>query len=459
MTDLRTRPVTATRTSRTWARDASLVAGWAILLFVVALWTINGGLSASDDAFTSVGRLCGLVASALLLMQIFLMARVPWVEQAWGQDALTRLHRIVGFGSFTLMIAHIALIVTGYAAADPARVWDTIVDLTLNYPAMLMAVAGTLALIMVVVTSFRAARRRLRYESWHLIHLYAYLGAGLALPHQLWTGRDFLASPLATVFWWSLYIACAGAVLVFRIGIPLWRSLRSRIRVLDVRRETADTISVVVGGPGVEKLGAQAGQFLQWRFLDGPGWTRAHPFSLSAPPVNDTMRFTASVIGDGTARLATLRPGTRVLVEGPYGRMHSGTRTRDKILLVGAGIGITPMRALLEALPADRGDITVINRVRSIDEATLHREIEHLSYRRGANYRVLAGHRMSGRQSWLPSSDSRLDDVQALLLMCPDVAERDVFVCGPAAWADAVRSAARRAGTPAQNIHHESFHL
>ena len=57
---------------------------------------------------------------------------------------------------------------------------------------MLLATAGTALLVMVVVTSVRAARRRLRYESWHLLHLYAYLGVGLALPHQLWTGTDFV---------------------------------------------------------------------------------------------------------------------------------------------------------------------------------------------------------------------------------------------------------------------------
>ena len=87
---------------------------------------------------------------------------------------------------------------------------------------MLLALAGTLCLVMVVVTSVRAARRRLRYESWHLLHLYAYLGVGLALPHQLWTGQEFLASPAATVYWWTLWGAAAGAVLVCRVGLPLY---------------------------------------------------------------------------------------------------------------------------------------------------------------------------------------------------------------------------------------------
>ena len=86
---------------------------------------------------------------------------------------------------------------------------------------MLLAVAGTVALCVVVVTSMRAARRRLRYESWHLLHLYAYLGVGLALPHQLWTGQEFLTSPVATAYWWAPVRRRAGRVLVWRVGLPV----------------------------------------------------------------------------------------------------------------------------------------------------------------------------------------------------------------------------------------------
>ena len=152
----------------------------------------------------------GLVASDLLLVQVLLMARIPLVERSYGQDELARRHRWVGFASFNLMVLHVVAITLGYAATSPAGLWGTIVDFVLNYPGMLLAVAGTVALCAVVVTSMRAARRRLRYESWHLIHLYAYLGVGLALPHQLWTGQEFLTSPVATVYWWGLYAAALG---------------------------------------------------------------------------------------------------------------------------------------------------------------------------------------------------------------------------------------------------------
>ena len=95
-----------------------------------------------------------------------------------------------------------------------------------------------------------------------------------------------------------------------------------------------------------------AGQFFNWRFLSGPGWTRSHPYSLSAAPTDDTLRITVKDLGDGSHALADLKPGTRVVIEGPYGRLHAGVRTRQKVTLMASGIGISPLRALLDDLPA-----------------------------------------------------------------------------------------------------------
>ena len=102
------------------------VAAGLSLLVVTALWVSNGGvqelLGGGAGAVSSLGRLTGLVASDLLLLQVLLMARVPLVERAFGQDRLARWHRWTGFTSFHLMVAHIVLITLGYAAAAHANV-------------------------------------------------------------------------------------------------------------------------------------------------------------------------------------------------------------------------------------------------------------------------------------------------------------------------------------------------
>ena len=214
---------------------------------------------------------------------------------------------------------------------------------------------------------------------------------------------------------------------------------------------------MTVSGRHLHRLPVRAGQFFQWRFLDGPGWSRANPYSLSAAPDGRTLRITAAAVGDGSNRLADLRPGTKVLVEGPYGRLHAGVATRDKALLVGAGIGITPLRALLEDLPAGPDATVVIYRVSRESDIVLADELLDLARAKGARIVAVIGPRATGRDSWLPQDAAHLSDAEALLRIVPDVAHRDVYVCGTPAWMDLVIDAAHAAGATPDAVHHERF--
>jgi predicted ferric reductase len=450
---------TPVRTPRWW-RDAAGAATWASMLVVVALWVAGGGvadLTTWTDGLTSLGRLTGLVSANLLLIQVLLMARIPVVERTYGQDELARRHRLVGFWSFWLMVAHLVAITVGYALATRANVFVQFWELVVDYPGMLLALAGTLLLVLVVATSIRNARRRLRYESWHLLHLYAYLGVGLAIPHMLWTGSDFVGNPVATIYWWTLWAAAAGSILVWRIGLPVVRSLRHDLRVADVVRESADVVSVTMTGRDLDRLPAQAGQFFNWRFLSGPGWMRSHPYSISAAPDGRSLRITVKDLGDGSHALASVEPGTRVLVEGPYGRLHPGVRTSAKVTLMASGIGISPMRALLEALPQQALDVTLVYRARSEADLVLRDELEQLGKERGARMFYVLGRRVPGRETWLPESAGALTDAEALRQLVPDIASNDVYLCGATAWMDAAARAAQECGVPASRVHSERF--
>jgi ferredoxin-NADP reductase len=308
---------------------------------------------------------------------------------------------------------------------------------------------------MVVVTSIRAARSRLRYESWHLLHLYAYLGVGLAMPHQLWTGQEFLSSTAATAYWWSLWVAAVAAILVFRAGLPVARTLRHDLRVRSVVAEDAPgVVSVYIGGRDLDRLPVTAGQFLFWRFLTGPGWSRAHPYSLSAAPDGRSLRITVKDLGDGSALVRRLRPGTRVVIEGPYGRLTQRPRTRARIALLGAGVGVTPLRALAEGLPYAPGDAVLLQRATA--QPLFGRELDVLAAERGLRSEWLAGPRRSP-DSWLGTDSGPGADLDVLLQWIPDVAERDVYICGPQRWTDAVRHTLTAAGLPPARLHVEIF--
>src|SRR5262245_36580687 len=427
---------------------------WLGLLLVTYWWDVDGGvrdLTGWTTGLTSLGRITGLLASVLLLAQVMLMARVPLLESAYGQDRLARLHRLVGFTSFDLMVAHVVLITWGYAAGELARTPATLWQLLTQYPGVLMSAGGTVALVMVVVTSIKASRRRLRYESWHLLHLYAYVGVGLALPHQLWTGQQFLASPARTAFWWTAWGLAAGAVVWWRIGMSVARNLRHRLVVASVVRETDDVVSVHLTGRRLDRLRVEAGQFLGFRFLGRPGWSRANPYSLSAAPDGRGLRISVQAVGDGSAATFGLRPGTRVWFEGPFGRLSARARTRSKVALIGAGVGVTPIRALAEGLDTAYGDCVLLHRWNS--EPLFNDELAGLAAARGLAVLDLPGHRRYDG-SWLPAGvDPRVDDLSALLYWVPDIAERDVFVCGPERWTALVRETLRAAGLPDDRLH------
>ncbi|HZX06233.1 ferredoxin reductase family protein [Kribbella sp.] len=444
-----------------WWRDVVGVSCWASVLVVVALWVSGHGLqnllSGPADLLTSLGRLSGLIAADLLLVQVFLMARVPMIERSYGQDELARRHRLVGFWSFNLLLVHIVLILVGYTLRDHNDLVHETWTVVTTYGGMLLATAAAIALTLVVVTSIRAARKVLRYESWHLLHLYAYVGVGLSIPHEIWTGADFSTSRLAQLYWWSAYGVAAGAIVLYRLLLPAWRTLRHGLTVTEVVREAPGVVTVLIGGRGLHRMPVRAGQYFVFRFLDGPGWSRGNPYSLSASPAPDRLRVTAKAAGDSSSRLARLRPGTRVAVEGPYGRLTAERRVTDRVAMFACGIGITPLRALLEELEYRPGEAVLVYRAHSEQDLVFRDELEQLARRRGIAVHYLLGPRLRRRRSWLPDGAATWSDEYAVRRLVPGITEYDVYLCGPDPWMDAVAAAVLKVGLPANQLHQERF--
>ncbi|MGN6205400.1 ferredoxin reductase family protein [Humibacter sp.] len=454
-------PAERGRAATDWWRVGAVSVVWLTSLFVVALWVGGGAvedlLRWNADTIDTLGRITGLVAANLLLYQVLLMARIPLFERGFGRDGMTRMHRLVGFWSFWLMLGHIVLITIGYAAESGTNLVVQAWQFVWDYPGMLLATAGTALLILVVVTSMRRARRRIRYESWHLLHLYAYLGVGFSIPHMLWTGADFLSSAPATVYWWTLWALAAASVVVYRVVVPVVRSMRHSVRVASVEPDGDRGVLVRMQGRGLSRLRTEAGQFFVWRFLDGPGWMRGHPFSLTAAPSGDELAISARVLGDGTRRLARMRPGTRVVFEGPFGRLTGRDRRGRKLIMLGAGAGVAPLVSLLESEPYAPGEATLVVRDRAPGDGLRGEAIGELVRGRGLRYARLDGRRSRGASVWLPESHSDWPGAELIRYLAPDLEEYDAYVCGPEPWMRSVTHDLRAAGMPAARIHTERF--
>jgi ferredoxin-NADP reductase len=294
------------------------------------------------------------------------------------------------------------------------------------------------------------AKRRLRHETWYALHLYTYLAIALSFSHELATGNDFVTHRGNRVLWVGLYVLTFALLVVFRVLVPARNALRYRLQVSSVVREPSGAVSLYLTGRQLDRMGAEAGQFFRWRFLTRDRWWQSHPFSLSAAPNRQLLRVTAKGVGDHSRGLAAIRPGTRVMAEGPYGNFTARRRTRAKVLCIAGGVGVTPLRALLEELAAQPGDLVLIYRASRDRDVLFREEFEQLAAAKGIVVHYVLGGRDKNRHALSP---------ERLRGLVPDVSERDVYLCGPPGMMDAAAKSLRTLGVRRAQLHTERFEL
>ena len=406
-----------------------------------------GQLTAPGGLATFAGNVTGMAGTYLALMMVLLVSRLPVTERVLGQDGLLRWHRRLAPWPISLLIAHAVLITAGYAQAARSGVWHEADTLLFHYPDVLIATIGLALICLVGVISIRAIRQRVRREVWWTVHLYLYLALALSFAHVVVLGPSFVGHPLTQVVWSVAWAGTAGLVLVYRIGLPVLRSVRHRLRVAEVRPEGPGVVSVICRGEHLDRLPISGGQFLFWRFLTRGMWWQAHPYTVSALPAPPYLRLTVTGVGDHSSALARLKPGTRVAIEGPYGVFTRHAQRRPRVLLIAAGIGVTSVRALLEDLPRGAKPVVVLRAART-EDLVLEAEVADLVKRRGGRLHEMTGSRAQA-----------VIDQFSLRRMVPDLAERDVYVCGPEGFVTEVTELMRWLGVPDEAIHHEAYAL
>jgi predicted ferric reductase len=441
------------------AQDIIEAIAWATVVAVTAMFLIDGGLKDVVDvptALNALSRLTALVGTDLLLIHMLLIARVPWIDKFYGHDKATAAHKKLGKPVLYFVVAHFLASLISFAITQGKDVLTTLWWLITDVEDMLTATLALTLMILVVVTSLNFARRKMSYEAWFIVHLLSYVSVLLALPHIFTTGSDIAGKPFATIFWVSLYLFVAFNIVWYRAASPMLRGRLQNLRIHHVVPESSDTTSIYVTGKNIANFGAQSGQFYLLRVLTWGQWYRSHPFSISAAPNSQFVRFTVGNRGDDTAELQTIKPGTRVMLEGPYGVFTEDRRSKEKVVLIASGIGIPPVRSLAESMAARPGDLTIIYRVRNEDDASLLAEVREIARRRGFTLHVLSGSR-GANGSWMNADGSNQPDQARLILMAPWISDSDVFLCGPEAWTSLVHKTLIRTGTPEDQIHSEEY--
>jgi ferredoxin-NADP reductase len=436
------------------AEAAPLVVGPRVTLALSAVgaaavlalwWHSTRAIVGPGGALTTVGEGLGLLSGYAVVIAVLLMARLPPVERGVGADRLARWHSTLGRWLAWGITGHVLFIIWGYALAAHTGLVSETATLLTTYPDVLMATVAWFLLLGVGLTSLRAARRRLRYETWYYLHLYTYLAIALAFSHQFANGAAFVDNAIARFAWEVLYIVTAALIVWYRLIVPARDFGRHRFVVAGLRQEANRTVSVYIKGRHLGELGAEPGQFFRWRFLTRGLWWQSHPYSLSALPSDTLLRITVRDVGDPSNMLRSLRPGTRVLAEGPFGAFFPAHPDRASLLVAG-GVGITPLRAMMTALT---GPVILVYRATSWQDVALRAELDTIAAERGA-----VVHYVIGSRAELGGDPLAAD---ALRRVAPGLDAMEAYVCGPPGMTAAAVAALRAAGVPRRRVHVESF--
>ncbi|HEU4514974.1 MAG TPA: ferredoxin reductase [Nocardioidaceae bacterium] len=209
---------------------------------------------------------------------------------------------------------------------------------------------------------------------------------------------------------------------------PLRGGADLRARVVDVRPETGDAVTVVLR-PGAGWRGHVPGQYVRVG-LDVDGVRRWRSYSLTSPPaVDGSISITAKRVPDGmvSAHLAQhLRPGELVHLDQACGDFVLPDPAPDKVLFITGGSGITPVMGMLRSGIDRLHDVVLVHSERSADDVIFGDELRALAAQ--GRLRLVEQH---------TDRTGRLD-LGELAALVPDLAERETWACGPSGLLDAI---------------------
>ncbi|WP_298227102.1 ferredoxin reductase family protein [Gryllotalpicola sp.] len=414
---------------------------------VLALWwtgAIPGFTATPALTVTTFGELVGLIAGYLVCVQVLLIARIPWFERGVGLDRLVSWHRSVGTTVIFLVMTHIAFMMLGGMLADGKNPVGEYISILSAYQDMWWATIGTLVFFVVGLTSARLLKSLLPYEWWYWIHVTTYIAIFLTFLHQVSSGTNFVAHPVPRAIWILMYVGTALCVVWWRALLPLVRFARHDWTVATVVPESPRAVSVWIKGNDIEDLGIRAGNFMMFRFLTWRHIWSAHPYSISAPPYQGHLRITVADLGNHSGALRDIRPGTKVIVEGPHGSFTAERAKRQQLVLIAGGAGIGPIAALARDFAGRGFNSVVIYRARDVDDMALLDEVRGLP---GTRLIVAPGRR----------SDLGFDPLapEHLSSLVPDIRGREAFLCGPEPMMDTATHSLHALGV--RRIHAEEM--
>jgi predicted ferric reductase len=243
-----------------------------------------------------------------------------------------------------------------------------------------------------------------------------------------------------------------GALALFAF---LWRTRLSRrwsrkpYVIAKVHRLAQGVVGLTLDGPPME---FRAGQFVYLTPQDPTlpsGRAEEHPYAIVSAPHEPALRVDIKDLGDASHALLDVTPGSRALIEGPYGRFLPAQH-RQPALWIGGGIGLTPFVSAARSFARAGGsvDVQLIYCANDPSRAYYREELQ-----------AIAAHQPGFSVHTHYFAELGPLSIEFLRSVVPDHARRAAYVCGPLPLLALVRRLLQESGVPRRRITTEEFNL
>jgi len=404
------------------------------------------------DFWTELSVALGFLGLATMALQFAVTARLRHVAAPYGIDVVVQFHRQIAVVATLMVVAHPVILFV----RDPG-----LLDLLNIFEAPWRArfgVTGLVALLALVVSSVWRGELRLAYEPWRVVHgILAVAAVAFSLTHIELVGH-YLDQPWKRAFWTAAAAGLVALLAYVRVVKPL-RLRRRPWRVAEVRRETADTTTLILEPEGHEGMSFLPGQFA-WLILgDSPFTVEQHPFSISSSATRpERPELTIKALGDWTSRVPETAVGRRAYLEGPYGAFSVDRYPAPGYVFLAGGVGITPFVGMLRTLE-DRGDTRHHRVIYASGHVTSLIFMEELDRLAAGALDLRVTYVLSAPPEGWRGETGRIGADLLRRTAVAELPDHVYFVCGPDPMMDAAEDALLGLGVPLDRVHSERFAL
>lgn len=392
------------------------------------------------DSLYEYAQALSLVGFVLLFYQFVLSGRAKLFEASLGLDRLISVHRSLGIWAVGLLLLHGSFI----------TVYELSIGALSTSVAKLIGIVALTILIVAAATAVFWKSFGWSYEQWKKIHYANYIVLPAGLIHALLLGSTVRRSALLRYYLIALTVLYAFVVLVRVVKRAQVR--RNPLTVREVVEESHDITSLYLDGDHDEY---KPGQFMIVNVENGKGYSEQHPYTISSSPTDGFLRISAKAIGDFSGSLPALKPGSKALVEAPYGVFSYLNVRAGKLVFLAGGIGVTPFLSQLRHMRDTGAERTVRmiwgNKTR--EDVAFSSELD-AAQKELSDFKlvhVLSNEEWDGEQGFI--------DGGLIRKYIEEPTDWHFMVCGPPVMMNMVFKELKAMGVSKAQIHHERFAL